>query len=63
VLSVEDEGPGLPAGFEPMRSKGLGMKIVLAQVKQIGGALRITPAGSGRGTRFVVTFPASGSAA
>jgi two-component sensor histidine kinase len=56
ALSVGDQGPGLPAGFEPARSKGLGMKIVLSQVKQIRGALDIQPGDNGRGTRFTVTF-------
>jgi len=51
-----DEGPGLPAGFDPTRSKGLGMKIVLSLVKQIGGTLQIVP-GDGRGeARLMVTF-------
>ncbi len=55
-LSVLDEGPGLPAGFDPTRSKGLGMKIVLSLVKQIGGTLQIVPA-DGRGeARLMVTF-------
>ena len=57
ALSIGDEGPGLPAGFEPTRSKGLGMKIVLSQVRQIRGALNIQPGDNGRGTRFTVTFP------
>jgi two-component sensor histidine kinase len=55
-LSVIDDGPGLPAGFDPATSNGLGMKIVLALVKQIGGELRILPGENGRGTRFTVTF-------
>jgi chemotaxis protein methyltransferase CheR len=59
TLSVGDEGPGLPAGFEPTRSKGLGMKIVLSQVKQIRGALDIQPGDNGLGTRFTVTFSSS----
>ncbi len=31
-LSVVDEGPGLPAGFDPVHSNGLGMKIIAALV-------------------------------
>jgi two-component sensor histidine kinase len=53
-LSVMDDGPGLPAGFKPADSKGLGMKIVLSLVQQIGGELHIIPRGSG--TRFMVKF-------
>jgi two-component sensor histidine kinase len=56
ALSVLDDGPGLPAGFDPAKSKGLGMKIVLALVRQIGGALQISSAHDDRGTRFTVTF-------
>ncbi len=55
-LSVLDDGPGLPAGFDPAKSKGLGMKIVLSLVKQIGGALRISSGDNGCGACFTVTF-------
>ena len=55
-LSVMDDGPGLPAGFKPADSKGLGMKIVLSLVQQIGGELHIMPRDSGRGTCFMVKF-------
>jgi two-component sensor histidine kinase len=55
-LSVSDDGPGLPEGFDPARSKGLGMKIIAALVKQIGGALHIAPGDEGHGTRFTIKF-------
>jgi two-component sensor histidine kinase len=55
-LSVMDDGPGLPHGFQPADSKGLGMKIVLSLVKQIGGELRILSGDNGRGTCFTVKF-------
>ena len=55
-LSVSDDGPGLPAGFDPATSKGLGMKIIGSLVKQIGGELQIAPGGNGRGASFTVTF-------
>jgi two-component sensor histidine kinase len=55
-LSVLDDGPGLPAGFHPSASKGLGMKIVGSLVKQIGGALQIAAGENGHGARFTVTF-------
>ena len=60
VLSVTDEGPGLSAGFKASDSEGLGMKIVTALAKQIGGALHVGPGAGGRGTRMVVTFEPSG---
>jgi two-component sensor histidine kinase len=55
-LSVVDDGPGLPAGFKPEDSKGLGMKIILSLVAQIGGTLHILPGDNGRGTCFMVKF-------
>lgn len=58
-LMVLDDGPGLPAGFDPARSNGLGMKIVQAYVRQIHGELRVLPGEGSRGARCVVTFPAS----
>ena len=56
ALSVTDQGPGLPSGFKPADSNGLGMTIVLALVKQIGGTLHVGPGGNGRGTCMMVTF-------
>jgi two-component sensor histidine kinase len=55
-LSVLDDGPGLPAGFDPAKSKGLGMTIVLSLVKQIGGELHVLRGDNGRGAHFRVTF-------
>jgi two-component sensor histidine kinase len=55
-LSVLDDGPGLPAGFDPAESKGLGMKIISSLVKQIGGKLQIAPGANDRGAGFTVTF-------
>ncbi|HET9536461.1 MAG TPA: sensor histidine kinase [Mesorhizobium sp.] len=55
-LTVSDDGPGLPTGFDASKCTGLGMKIVLALVKQVGGELHILPGDNGRGTRFAVTF-------
>jgi two-component system, sensor histidine kinase PdtaS len=55
-LSVQDDGPGLPPGFDPARCKGLGTKIVLALVKQIQGELTIVPGENGSGTKFAITF-------
>jgi two-component sensor histidine kinase len=55
-LSVVDDGPGWPAGFKPENSKGLGMKIVLSLVQQVGGTMHILPGHNGRGTRFTVKF-------
>jgi two-component sensor histidine kinase len=54
ALSVSNDGPGLPEGFDPAARKGLGMRIVRSLVEQIGGELRI---GRGnQGPRFTVLF-------
>jgi two-component sensor histidine kinase len=63
TLSVSDDGPGLPASFDPARSNGLGMKIVRSLVKQIRGKLQILPGDNGRGTCFAITFCSLASAA
>ena len=54
ALSVSDDGPGLPEGFDPAAGKGLGMKIIRSLVEQIGGELRIGRGDGGRGARFTV---------
>jgi two-component system, sensor histidine kinase PdtaS len=56
TLTVSDDGPGLPIGFDPAASMGLGMKIIQSLVKQIGGALQIINGDNGRGARFTVAF-------
>ena len=55
-VSVQDDGPGLPGEFDPANSKGLGMQIVMALVKEIGGELRFSAGDKGRGTRVDLTF-------
>jgi len=61
ALSVSNDGPPLPEGFDPAASKGLGMKIIQSFARQIGGELRIGRGDDGRGARFSVLF--SGTAA
>jgi two-component sensor histidine kinase len=56
ALSVSDCGAGLPKEFDPAKSKGLGMRIVLSLVRQIGGELRFSAGDDNRGTRFTVLF-------
>lgn len=55
-LSVSDHGPGLPQGFDPANSKGLGLKIVQSLARQIGGDLQIASGGDGQGACFTATF-------
>jgi len=61
VLSVSDCGPGLPSGFSSAATKGLGMKLIAALVKQIGGALDIGKGDGGQGSKFTVRFAPQGS--
>ncbi|TGD64985.1 sensor histidine kinase [Tabrizicola sp. WMC-M-20] len=56
VLSVTDDGPGLPENFDPAASTGLGMKIIEAFARQIQGALNFGKGEGNLGTRFAVTF-------
>lgn len=46
-LSVRDEGVGLPAGFNPGKSKGLGMRLVTALVQQLQGRFETRNANPG----------------
>jgi two-component sensor histidine kinase len=55
VLVVEDEGPGLPADFDPARSRGLGMRLVTGLLGGRGGGLKIDR--SVGHTRFVARLP------
>ena len=56
ALSVCNDGPSLPQGFDPAACKGLGMKIVRSFVDRIGGALQVGRNAEGQGARFTVLF-------
>jgi two-component system, sensor histidine kinase PdtaS len=56
ALSVSNDGPGLPEGFDPAGGKGLGMRIIRSFVEQIGGELRIGRGDRNEGARFTVLF-------
>ena len=66
VVRVRDDGRGLPAGFDPAASSGLGLQIVRTLVtSELGGALHATtpaqPPGPGRpGTEVVLELPGAG---
>lgn len=57
-LVVADDGPGLPPGFDPSRSKGLGMRLIVSLVRQLGG--EFVAGNAGEGARFAVRCPAEG---
>ena len=56
ALSVANDGPALPQGFDPANRKGLGMRIIRSLVERIGGELRIGRGDMSQGTRFTVLF-------
>jgi two-component system, sensor histidine kinase PdtaS len=56
ALSVANDGPGLPEGFDPATGKGLGMKIIRSLVGRIGGELRFGRGDRNQGARFTVLF-------
>jgi len=56
ILSVCNDGPPLPDGFNPAASTGLGMKIISALVRTIGGELCFGRGADDQGARFVVEF-------
>jgi two-component system, sensor histidine kinase PdtaS len=56
ALSVANDGPGLPEGFDPAARKGLGMRIIQSLVGRIGGELRIGRAQANQGAQFTVVF-------
>ena len=55
ILSVEDDGAGLPPGFDLQKTKSLGLYIAKSLAQQIGGKLSMT---SDHGTRSTLHFPA-----
>jgi two-component sensor histidine kinase len=56
VLSVSDDGAGLPQDFAPERSRGLGMLLILDQVRKLGGDLTFGASPEG-GARFEIGLP------
>ena len=54
-LTVEDEGPGFPADFNPHASSGLGMRVATTLTRQAGGRLEVDR--SAAGGRVVLRVP------
>jgi PAS domain S-box-containing protein len=55
TLSVADNGPGLPEGFDTQRSETLGLALVQSLASQLDGDLVVN---SAHGACFAVTIPA-----
>jgi two-component system, sensor histidine kinase PdtaS len=62
VVRVRDDGRGLPPGFDPAASTGLGLQIVRTLVtSELHGSLAMgAPADGGPGTEAVLTLPGAG---
>jgi two-component sensor histidine kinase len=56
TLTVSNDGPALPEGFDPAASKGIGMKIIQSFVRQIGGRLTFGRGDANQGAQFTVHF-------
>lgn len=54
TLTVEDDGVGMPAGFEPERARSLGLRLIRALGQQLRGNLSI--AAPETGSRFTLAF-------
>ena len=54
LLSVADDGIGLPEGLEVGRSRSLGLKMIHSLTRQIGGQVEIR---RGTGVEFRIRFP------
>ena len=63
ALSVADEGGGLPPGYDPKRSRRLGMKVVLGLARQLGGDLEAGTDERSGGAVLTVHFPGTEGAA
>jgi len=59
VLTVADDGCGLPATADPWHAKGLGMRIIRALTGQLAGTLSFHRGKGGHGTAVTVRCPAA----
>lgn len=57
LVTVQDDGKGLPEGFDPKSAGNLGLQIVRTLVEgELGGSFDMVPA-PGRGTRVIFDLP------
>jgi PAS domain S-box-containing protein len=55
VLTVQDDGVGIPEDLDPAKSSSLGLELVQTLVEQLKGRMSMESAG---GARFTIRFPA-----
>jgi len=41
VLTISDDGVGLPEGFDPLQAGGMGFKVMRSLAREVGGELQI----------------------
>jgi len=58
VISVRDEGIGLPQGFDPKAGKGLGMRIVNALARQLDAEIEVEARQPGTEIRLLMNLEA-----
>jgi two-component sensor histidine kinase len=56
VLTISDDGVGLPEGFDPMQSGGMGFKVMRSLAAEVGGELQIQS--THLGLSFRLSLPA-----
>ncbi|MBD0274482.1 MAG: hypothetical protein ICV73_21425, partial [Acetobacteraceae bacterium] len=59
AVLVEDDGVGLPEGFDPAATGSVGMRVVCTLARQLGAELRIGKGVSGTGAAFELRMPES----
>ena len=61
LITIQDDGCGLPEGFDPQRAGNLGLQIVRTLVEgELGGVFDMLPVTEpGHGTRVVLDIPVS----
>ncbi|CAO3430768.1 PAS domain S-box protein [Azospirillum doebereinerae] len=55
VLTVSDQGPGLPANFDMRKGRSLGMRLITSLSGQVRATVTVVPAA--RGTTFRIELP------
>jgi len=61
-VTIDDDGRGLPEGFDLDTSSSLGLSIVRTLVEsELGGQLEMGPVPSGSGTRVALDVPVEAS--
>ncbi len=59
-IRMEDDGPGLPSDFDLAAAHGVGMRVVTALLRQLGGGIEAGPRHSGTGAAFLLSVPLGG---